>query len=99
MFKPNESLTKNVFTLMRENRVPLAMRARIRLCMFLPRTRKNLELALTNMAISYGAIGYGSHEIDEDGIYQGTWDNLLDFLEEHWDEILEIILAILPLFF
>lgn len=98
MFKPNWTLDKAVGAAMLAVGHGLGERVGIRARMaLLPRAkREELEKQVTAAAVAASAIPPSSVV---GGIYVGNWwQDLLQFLIDNWEVILEIILAIITIF-
>ena len=98
-FKPNKTLAGTVYEAMRRKRVPIAQRMYVRTCFIFASDDKlrDLELELTSELKLAGVI---APEAIVDNCYAGDWGvpPILDWILEHWEEILKIIMTIIGLF-
>lgn len=98
-FRPNRTLASAIFEAARKKRVPLRQRAYLRTCFMFADDDKlrELEVELTAELVTSGAIP-PTAVVDE--CYTGDWGvpPILDWILEHWEEILKIIMTIIGLF-
>lgn len=77
--------------------VPLVTRVQIRQALDDDLIRDEIEYTLSRKAAEAGVVP--PQAFDADGLFVGNWiTDLLDWVIEHWDEILEIIMTIISLF-
>lgn len=96
-FAPNKTLPTTVFEAARKSGASLRQRTRLRFAFAFASDEDLLELEkeLTMEAVKAGEI---KPEGVLDGIYQGRWTDLLDWIIANWDSILKMIMAIIGLF-
>lgn len=96
MFRPNRTLSKALLQAASIKEVEFEDKLRILLALYLPRNRRDLERAITSYAFEAGFVAESSTNFD--GVYVGDWSDLLQLFLDNWEEILELIIAIISLF-
>lgn len=91
----NQTLSTALDQIMDSCDTTFRQRLAVRVALFLPRKRRELERAITELALTTGAL---PPEATDDGVYRGNWEDLLDWLWEHRNEILEFVMTIISLF-
>ena len=98
-FTPNQTLDRALRRVFWRKGVKLRDRINIRQALRDDLLREEIEFSLTAKAMDMGAIPPQSSDVTQEGIYVGNYiTNLLDWIIENWDSILEMILAIISLF-
>lgn len=103
LFVPNRTLVDTVLQVMREQGHGLGERLfmafKLRLA---PRHKlQELERSVTGLLMQHveaGLVTLPASAKVEDGVLVTDWIELFEWFLEHWEEILEIILAIISLF-
>lgn len=70
-------------------------RVAVKVCLLMPRKRRELERALTEMAVATGAVRPQS---TKDAAFAGDWRDIAEWLWEHRQEILDFVMTIISLF-
>lgn len=99
MFRANRSFDRALLTAMKEGQHSVSERCimRTRLAFLLPAKRRELEVGVTDIVVKAagGAIPVASVV---DGVYVGTWQDIIQYIIENLDVILEFVLAIIAIF-
>lgn len=99
LFSPNRTFERVLKVGFWKMGTPLLKRVKIRAALRHDDIREEMEFAITQAALVAGVIPRSSKNISETGIYVGDWlTDLLDWIINNWDSILEIIMTIINLF-
>jgi hypothetical protein len=95
----NKTLSSTVFEAARKSRVGIAKRMYLRTCfMFASADKlKELEQELTTELVLAGVLPPEGVQV-VDGCFVGNWQDFLQWIIDHWDDILRIIMTIIGLF-
>lgn len=96
MIAENQSLDAALAQMIDQADCSFRERVATKLCLILPRKRRELERAITELALSTGAIKPQSTL--KNGVYTGDWRDIAQWVWEHRAEIFEFVMMIISLF-